>query len=486
MYKLLDTNLNERDRISLSLADRDRSLFNKVANEREFPKEVDEAIKGLKKKDGHSYLLLTAMGAGDIWGANNNADHFPVAALLGKQNSSTKWGSVSYEPSKDERLDQSSEPKVRYKTFEDAHFFHHHKNKIERDPSFGKVRNSFWFPKMGTILLILEVNNKKDPETAEAIARNTPLSFSMGCTVPYDVCSICGNKAPSILRYCNHLQYQKNKILADGRRVAAINLHPRFFDISKVTRPAFLAGMQLEKIAGNVDLADYFDIGRFDKLAEEEPETIAIPQHMLDAIERVSNAEDTIEFGELKTMVRAANHNLQDILGAYASKGIVLKPNEYAALVFLCLKQEEIAKKVIGSKVVLDSNPKIPDTFELSTPSSASKKVEMLAERIRQDSINMRSIHTLEDRIYDSARKLIKTSAEFNRELGVGAVLTGLYLLYRNQVKEHPVMSAAIGLGLRQVLLGTSEAPDLNKIADFKDIYLSNSNLTCAPNILLR
>jgi hypothetical protein len=40
--------------------------------------------------------------------------------------------------------------------------------------------------------------------------------------------------------------------------------------------------------------------------------------------------------------------------------------------------------------------------------------------------------------------------------LGVGAIMTGLYMLYRDKIKEHPVISTAIGAALGYALLKSS------------------------------
>lgn len=70
------------------------------------------------------------------------------------------------------------------------------------------------------------------------------------CKVPFDVCTICKNTAKNRTEYCEHLRSLMNVILPDGRRVAAANLFPKFFDISRVTVPAFPAAYSLRKVAG--------------------------------------------------------------------------------------------------------------------------------------------------------------------------------------------------------------------------------------------
>ena len=62
MYKLFDSsNVGEEHFICTSLEARYENDFIKTAAKREFPKEVDEAIKSLARKKDHSYLLTTAM-----------------------------------------------------------------------------------------------------------------------------------------------------------------------------------------------------------------------------------------------------------------------------------------------------------------------------------------------------------------------------------------------------------------------------------------
>lgn len=62
--------------------------------------------------------------------------------------------------------------------------------------------------------------------------------ISHNCKVPYDVCSICDNKARSRIEYCGCMKKFAGQILNDGRRVYVDNPHPTWFDISGVYRPA--------------------------------------------------------------------------------------------------------------------------------------------------------------------------------------------------------------------------------------------------------
>ena len=69
------------------------------------------------------------------------------------------------------------------------------------------------------------------------------------CNVPYDVCSVCGNKAATKYAYCDHIRYQKGQITKTGHQVAMINDDPTFIDISYVYRPADSIAWSLAKVA---------------------------------------------------------------------------------------------------------------------------------------------------------------------------------------------------------------------------------------------
>ena len=468
MYKLFNSNVEDDNFLSLSLES--ESEFIKTASKRDLPKEVDEAIKNMKRKEGHSYVLTTAMGDGETWGANKNGDYFPYDALMGLQNTKVD----GEETEKDERLNVDQAAKARYKTFEDAHFFHHHKNKIEHDPAFGYVEKAIWNPKMRTVLLIIGVDRKKDPETAEMIDRNQLLAVSMGAKLPWDRCSICGSKHKTLLQYCPHLKYNMGQILPDGRRAYAENLFPRFFDISKVTRPAFLAGMQLEKVARqhsdafefSIDLAEMYDIGRFDKHAEVEKKSTLykeLPLHVEGAIAKVCNTEKDLPH---KLMEDLANMKPQEAWGALTHAGIIAKPNEFAYILLKSEGRHDLADEFLHTKAIV----KKPDVKGLDERLHGLASIEMNHKAIKASNLipdhvlDERSIGTLSDRIYNTDKGLRK-EAEVTRTVGLGAILSALYLIYRGNAESSFGAYGLMGAGISAMV----------RDSDHADKFISNN-----------
>lgn len=190
-----------------------------AATEDYIPPRIEEAIRwiGESAKPGFAYLLDRALGAEEYYGANNNGDGFPEAMLIRD-----------------------------HPTFEKhAHVYRHHKTFEE--PT-GNVLTSAWNDRMRTVDLIMEVPLNKVAEEISRLGRGLALQTSMGCSVPYDVCSYCGNKASTRALYCGHLRQYMLRIL-NGKQVFAINPLGVFKDISFVFIPAAAESAVFSKIA---------------------------------------------------------------------------------------------------------------------------------------------------------------------------------------------------------------------------------------------
>ena len=199
---------------TVRLLDYDSLSLEKVASE------ALDYSKHIKKEPGKTCILVLAMGASEYYGPNRNGDAFRESELI-----------------------------KHHHTFEtNAHVFKSHVNK---DPAkaIGKVIKSFYNHDMHRVEIIMQLDDALCPEIVDKIKAKKDVAVSMGCRIKYDVCSICGNKAPTRAEYCKHLQYEMNDIYPDGRVVCADNPAPNFFDISVVYRPADKTGYMMKKVA---------------------------------------------------------------------------------------------------------------------------------------------------------------------------------------------------------------------------------------------
>lgn len=154
------------------------------------------------------YLWVRIVSAGEYWGPNKNGDYFPVEEL------ENYW-----------------------ETFNEAHPFKNHKNKNVED-SIGKIISVRWNPRMKGVELLKGIDKKRAPEVARGYLKGYLTDVSMGCKVPYTICSICGNKARKQSEFCDHVKYHRLQFLGNGERVFEINYSPKFHDSSTVLNGA--------------------------------------------------------------------------------------------------------------------------------------------------------------------------------------------------------------------------------------------------------
>jgi hypothetical protein len=203
-------------------------------------KQAGEMMPAIKKwldsyvpEEGKLAVLVNALGASEYWGQNVNGDVFPESALVHE---------CSNHPSQQHPVDDFTGkviPPYGAWTFMHAHPFVHHQNK-DPNRAFGKVVLWTWNPRMHRAELIIVLDKKLALQhgaqhVIDRILAGEFPDVSMGCRVPYDICTICGHKSRTRKDYCSCIRhFGMGKFLDDGRQVGVINTYPRFFDISFV------------------------------------------------------------------------------------------------------------------------------------------------------------------------------------------------------------------------------------------------------------
>lgn len=181
-----------------------------------------ELTKDYVPAEGKTAVHTIAMTAFEKFGFNRNGDGWKAASL------------------------QRDHP-----TFvSNAKVFRHHRN-TSADPSYGVVKASCYNKDMDRVELLMELDNEKCAEELSLLEKQGSYPVSMATRVPYDVCSICENKAKTPKDYCWHAKEAMGKILDDGRMVGVDNPHSVFFDISRVVRPADRLAYTLKRANAN-------------------------------------------------------------------------------------------------------------------------------------------------------------------------------------------------------------------------------------------
>ena len=293
------------------------SCATKQANE-----DLKSFIRTIKPDPRYLFLHIIAMGAGEYFGPNTNGDYFPetVSPLTTK-------GLIE-----------------KHDTFRTiARLFKHHINK-DPEKSYGHVPYSTYNNPMHRVELVVAADREKAPDIVQRAEAGEPLGFSMSCKIPWDRCSICGNKARTRSEYCTHIMNHLLEILPDGRQVYMVNEDPTFFDISYVLRPADKTAMLLSKVASE-HKPDTQTRRTETKSSAIRKEFEAILEPAMEAGQRegfckyviplLKEAEPEVPVDVLK------DFPVNEILSTLTMCGIICKPREYKHIIITALPAGE-------------------------------------------------------------------------------------------------------------------------------------------------
>ena len=287
LTKLVDcTSFYREDEVQVSLINLKDSSGAGLTKQAADDRISEYVLQSLKPNAGKFYLHINAMGAGEYYGSNRNADYFPEQML-----------------------------KEYHKTFEETGFVYRHHINTDPKKAMGKVILSIYNDRMHRVELIVEVDKELGKDIYEKIARGEFPKTSMACKTPWDVCSVCGNKARTTQAYCDHLKTQPNKLMPNGTKVMALNLAPlRFFDISIVIRPADPTSSVLQKVASekvSLSAFDAEDAG----LASDEGWEMRKHSAMLkaSALKKLSELIKKIDSGKVMSLLPVEQKSLDQL-----------------------------------------------------------------------------------------------------------------------------------------------------------------------------
>lgn len=292
--------------------------------------EVGKFINSLRAQPDKIYVLNVALGASDAWGTNNNGEFFfdkkPLAdfpQVVSRFPSLARYSSGGL---------LTDHPRYGSKTFlnNPAHFFDHHRNK-DVNKAYGRCVFQFFNPEMQRVELVFELWPNKmielgSSDVLDRLENDTPIESSMGCRVPWDMCSECGNVARIKQEYCSCLRNLMNRILPDGRRVGAMNFLSSFHDMSRVNKNADRSSYVLQKVAreGRQPVVE-------NKQAASRKKAVIYKRigglsRMID----VARTDKAIPVNKLRKLREKAK--TVDILGASTKTAFVFKPQEFQFL----------------------------------------------------------------------------------------------------------------------------------------------------------
>ncbi len=381
---------------------------------------TQEFIGCLKPDPRYTYVLVNAMGYSQFYGANSNKDWYGYNSHLDFDGLLHSWPDIGKNVEAD-RMKGKGWP-YGYPCFYGATAYAHHKNTDPQRLGFGDVIFAAPNERMKRIELVERIFNeeackKGHTSILSRIRAGSRVDVSMGCKVPFDLCSICTDwdevkrawrtfdsmkhrhpgvavlhyhkkvnpiRGLAITRkdYCPHMLTMGGKILPDGRKVFVYNDFPRFFDISfvwigadrtarvmwhlaegdlpEVTSPSSSGVSMLERFIRRA-MAGYGGM----KMAAMEKE---IPDGVAQAVHADAASMPPLS----KTQIRVVTNDPKAALSTLASLGIVLSPSEFQRMV--------IGDKLFGqdlTKVSFDTGlSEVDDTYAVDPEAFSPKYAE--------------------------------------------------------------------------------------------------------------
>jgi hypothetical protein len=224
---------------------------------------TEEDYEAHKPDKDHFMQHVIALGGWPTYPPNRNQDAFPSASLEKYHDTFVKHG----------------------------HFYREHRHE---DPSLaiGTIVKSAYNKPLDRVELLVHGHKKKAAEEYELAKQGKELAYSMSARLKHDRCSCCGNMAKSAAAYCDHLKKHMGQYIPTFKKYAfAINDEPRFFDISRVGRPA-------DRIAHYIAYK-FSEDEEMKKAASADTSSIIIPGYLAAELEGVrtrtiSDFKDTL------------------------------------------------------------------------------------------------------------------------------------------------------------------------------------------------
>ena len=505
---------------------------------------VEEFTARLRPDPRYMFTLVNAMGYSEFYGPNSNVDyygynpHLDFNGLLHDPESCPAHGEFEgwqTDPVVQQRVAKSWP--FGYPSFYGATVYAHHKNQDPASLGFGDVVFVARNEPMKRIELVMRVDvdlahQRGHSAILDRIGRGDRVDVSMGCKVPFDLCSICTDwetvkkaakaydpkrhTSPGVAilayhrtvkpirglavtkaDYCDHMVNHRGQVLPDGRKVFVYNDYPRFFDISfvwigadRTARVMWIMGAhgtsvgqrnrpqsigELVKGASDMSKTASEKAGPGTLLTRERLRSLKktamekeIPGGLARKIELCAGGEMDIPFGELAPFSK--QFGVKTLLATLAGLGIVVKPQEFHALVGTehPLQAKIASMAAEHSMTFRTSLPGYDRTYAVDPKSFSPKLASMLMPYVEPRSSFAPFLHYRLGTMHKTAQTKVSQLIDAVFVHDVAAMYNG----YRASL-----LKEASELMPRFHEVSPPEADDLMKTASLAGLLLSSSTV---------
>jgi len=157
------------------------------------------------------------------------------------------------------------------------------------------------------VTALFGIDKSKEPTIARLL-QNYPerVPVSMGCSIKYSVCTVCGKEIKTNNEMCDHLRHARGG-RRDGKRVAEFLKGVDFYELSVVNTPACPTAYVIDAVAEIIP-------GRLLKIASELEEGVAIAQVMSNVYRMIREAKGPEEKRRLSISLDRLMYKLENLV----------------------------------------------------------------------------------------------------------------------------------------------------------------------------
>lgn len=277
---------------------------------KEFDKQAREKIAS-QVEDSNSDLYLSKVVEGYVYGTTRALD---FGDYFGKADRSAAWEHAVNRNADyfdiTEMEDVNPDKNIpRYLSFRTAAMYKDHQSQSLGN-SIGLLFDAYLIKDKYDdmhVTTLFGIDKEKEPTIARLLTKYPErVPVSMGCSIKYSFCTVCGAEIHTSADMCDHLRYSRNG-RREGKKVAEFLKGVDFYELSVVNTPACPTAFVIDAVSEILP-------GRLLKVASNLEEGAAIAQVMASVHRMIKTAKTVDEKRRLSIDLDRLYHKLECLI----------------------------------------------------------------------------------------------------------------------------------------------------------------------------
>lgn len=317
----------------------------------------DDILDKIEKKANRTYLHVITTGAFEKFSCNQNNDSWNGDYL------DWEFPYPENDMKKTAHFDGGLKKYHNETYMKDGAVYQEHQTKTAGVEPSGEIIAARYNDDMYRGELLIAVDNDKWRDRLQKKASGKDIYLSIGASVPYDTCLLCGKQAKTASEHCDHFKRHRGQLFDCGIVASVMNDKPSFYDISGVNVPADKIAFVLRKMASTDK-----DFNKTASITEIVQDSIATRKPMLltkaaTILSKLAEMEKKIEGmiegdkdidleafrddddAKKDLILRVENYPADEVIDSCNRKGILLSPGMLFKILGSDLEEDNLLSK---------------------------------------------------------------------------------------------------------------------------------------------